>query len=335
METLNDLPETLYEHYDRVLKTINAQSKPVRELALEALWCVAGSLRRLQGSELVAAIFGFRNPKAIPATGVDPARIVQASYNLLVVSPGGAIGFAHYSVLEYLTSEHLQDTEASSSLRKYALDLEECRFRVTTICLHCLEAVKQGRTHPLKRYARTEAPSHLRQVDVRHLGTKLHPPLCRSYVPLQYGLSLRMSSSSIQFVVQLGLSDLLEELLDKGAYGDMQDLEGALCFAFTDNGTSYQRCQQALLRHGVHLGAASPLPPIASFPSPVDSRRPGVQRHFSSSPPTPPWSSSDDGASSKQADRPQIMLFDDEAMRTGFGSATLEDLNTTSARWGL
>jgi hypothetical protein len=257
METLNDLPETLYEHYDRVLKTINAQSKPVRELALEALWCVAGSLRRLQGSELVAAIFGFRNPKADSSTGVDPARIVQACHNLLVVLPDGAIGFAHYSVLEYLTSEYLQDTEASSSSRKYALDLGECRFRVTTICLRCLEAVKQGRTHPTERYARTEAPSHLRQVDVRHLRERSFIRLfVDAYVPLQYGSSLQMSSSPIQFAAQLGLSDLLEELLDKGEYGGMQDLEAALRFAFTENGTSYQRCQQALLRHGVHLGAA-------------------------------------------------------------------------------
>ncbi|SPO01972.1 uncharacterized protein DNG_04645 [Cephalotrichum gorgonifer] len=263
VETLNDLPETLHGHYDRVLKAIDSQSRPVRELAIDALWCVAGSLRRLHGTELAAAISGFRDPRAGLLPGIDPKGIVQACHNLLVVSPDGTIGFAHYSVLEYFTSEHLQ-TQESFRLRSYAVDLDDCRFRVTLTCLYCLEGLnlKSGE-QPLEQYATEEIANHLRLTEGRHLRK---PGFIRLFVkafrPLQYGSYLRVSASPIQLAAQLGLYEVVTALLEAGEHGGTEDLEGALRFAFMENDGSYGSCQQALLVHGVHMGAASPRIPL-------------------------------------------------------------------------
>jgi Ankyrin repeats (many copies) len=163
--TLDELPESLDETYERVLKEIK---KPNRDHARRLLQCLVVAVRPLRVDELAEVLaVDFGNAEGIPKLNPDwrwedeeQALLTSCSSLIAIVETydSRVVQFSHFSVKEFLTSTRLADSRIEVS--RYHIDLEPAHTVMAQACmgvlLHpddCLEDNSIRRIISLSGYA--------------------------------------------------------------------------------------------------------------------------------------------------------------------------------------
>jgi hypothetical protein len=172
--TLDELPESLDETYERVLKEIK---KPNREHARRLLQCLVVAIRPLQVEELAEVLaVDFDNPDGVPKLNPkwrwedeEQALLSSCSSLITIVESGGSrvVQFSHFSVREFLTSTRLA-TSIGDVLR-YHIALEPAHAILGQACMSILlrsddldeqGGNDNGKSSPLARYAAEHWVAH-------------------------------------------------------------------------------------------------------------------------------------------------------------------------------
>ena len=143
---LNELPETLDETYDRILKGI---SKAQKNNAHRLLQCLTVAVRPLLVEELAELLaFDFRASTAggIPTLKEDwrwddqEEAILSTCSSLIAIIPRDdtrVVQFSHFSVKEYLTSSRLAHSP-HGEISRFRIDLEPAHTIMAQACLATL-----------------------------------------------------------------------------------------------------------------------------------------------------------------------------------------------------
>jgi hypothetical protein len=169
--TLNELPESLDETYERILKEIK---KPNRGLAQRVLQCLVVAIRPLRVTELAEVLaVDMDDSEGIPRLNADwrwedqeQALLIACSSLIAIVEDGYSrvVQFSHFSVKEFLTSSRL--SVASGEVSAYRIDLENAHTILVQACLGVLLQTHHeidGNTsedHPLAIYAAEHWTTH-------------------------------------------------------------------------------------------------------------------------------------------------------------------------------
>src|SRR6266850_2211411 len=170
---LSELPETLDEMYERMLREIG---KANSELAHRLLQCVAVASRPLRAKEL-AEFFAFEfKPGSIASfredlRPEDPVGAVLSTCSTLLtpvtVDGSVVIQFSHISMKEFLTSNRLAEAD-DEVLRRYHISMTPAHTLVAQACLgillHLDETITRDRLdiYPLAEYAARHWFEHTR-----------------------------------------------------------------------------------------------------------------------------------------------------------------------------
>ena len=142
---LEELPETLDETYERVLREIN---KANREHARRLLQCLTVALRPLRVEELAEVLaIDFNAPSHGGIPQLNPnwrwadqhqAVLSTCSSLIAIVDDGDSkvVQFSHFSVKEYLTSDRL--ASSSGDVSRYHIVLEPAHTILAQACLGVL-----------------------------------------------------------------------------------------------------------------------------------------------------------------------------------------------------
>ena len=138
--TLDELPESLDETYERVLKEIK---KPNRDHARRLLSCLVAALRPLRVEELAEVLaVDYEDEEGIPRLNPnwrwedeEQALLTSCSSLIAIVESGDSrvVQFSHFSVKEYLTSSRLA-TSNGDALR-YHISFEPAHTILAQACL--------------------------------------------------------------------------------------------------------------------------------------------------------------------------------------------------------
>ena len=177
-KALNELPMTLDDTYERILQSI---PKEKFQHARRLLQCMVAAIRPLQVEEL-AEIFAIEfgpNEVANLVEGWRPENpeeaVLSACSSLIaIIGNGGSksVQFSHFSVKEYMTSNHLQTSDIGY-LCDYYIPLEPAHTLLARACIAVLlqldEKVDWERvaTFPLAEYASVYWLDHARFENVR------------------------------------------------------------------------------------------------------------------------------------------------------------------------
>jgi ankyrin repeat protein len=139
--TLDELPESLDETYERVLREIK---KPNRLHARRLLQCLAVAIRPLNVKELAEVLaVDFDDADGIPRLKTnwrwedqEQALLSSCSSLITIVEADDSriVQFSHFSVKEYLTSARL----ATSDVSRYHIDLEPAHTILAQACMGVL-----------------------------------------------------------------------------------------------------------------------------------------------------------------------------------------------------
>ena len=170
--TLDELPESLDETYERVLKEIK---KPNRDHAYRSLQCLVAAIRPLRVEELAEVLaVDFDGAEGIPKLKPDwrwedeeQALLTSCSSLISIVKTGGTrvVQFSHFSVKEFLTSTRL--TTSTGHVSRYHIVLEPAHTILAQACLSILlqpddhveeDGVRKG--SPLAVYAARHWVTH-------------------------------------------------------------------------------------------------------------------------------------------------------------------------------
>ena len=164
---LNELPDTLDETYDRILKGIN---KAQKDNAHRLLQCLTVALRPLlveELAELLAFDFQASTQGGIPTLKEDwrwddeeEAVLSTCSSLITIITRDDfrVVQFSHFSVKEYLTSSRLARSP-HGDISRFRIDLEPAHTIMAQACLATLlrldEHAENGDTtvSPLVKYA--------------------------------------------------------------------------------------------------------------------------------------------------------------------------------------
>ncbi len=189
--TLGELPESLDETYERILKEIK---KPNRAHARHILQCLVVAVRPLRVAELAEVLAVDFDTEEIPKLRPDwrweeeELALQSACSSLIAIVHDGrsrVVQFSHFSVKEYLTSSRL--ATPSNEVSNYHIDLEPAHTILAQACLGVLLQIQdnvEGHTpkdHPLARYAAEHWTTHA-----------------------QFGEVLSRSRKGIEFLFDLG-----------------------------------------------------------------------------------------------------------------------------------
>ena len=142
---LEELPDTLDETYERVLREIN---KANREHARRLLQCLTVALRPLRVEELAEVLaIDFNAPSDGGIPQLNPkwrwadhhqAVLSTCSSLIAIVNDGDSkvVQFSHFSVKEYLTSDRL--ASSSGDVSRYHIVLEPAHTILAQACLGVL-----------------------------------------------------------------------------------------------------------------------------------------------------------------------------------------------------
>jgi hypothetical protein len=169
--TLNELPESLDETYERILKEIK---KPHRDHARRLLQCLVVAIRPLRVEELAELIaFDFNDAEGIPKLNAswrweDQEQAILSSCSSLITivdaEDSRVVQFSHFSVKEFLTSPRLATSNGDVSC--YHVDLGPAHTILAQACLSVLlqldDRIKESieESFPLARYAAEYWVSH-------------------------------------------------------------------------------------------------------------------------------------------------------------------------------
>ena len=128
---LNELPETLDETYERILKRINKAQKDDAHRLLQCLTVAVRPLRVEELAEILAFDFQATGEKGIPKLREDwrwddqEQAVLSTCTSLITVVRSGdsrIVQFSHFSVKEYLTSPRLARSHGDVS--RFHIDLD-------------------------------------------------------------------------------------------------------------------------------------------------------------------------------------------------------------------
>ena len=203
--TLNELPESLDETYERILKEIK---KPNREFARRVLQCLVVATRPLRVAELTEVLaVDFDDADGIPRLKPDwrweeqeLALLSACSSLIAIVEAYGSrvVQFSHFSVKEFLTSSRL--VTASGDVSNYHIDSEPAHTILGQACLGVLLRIQDDvegctpKDHPLARYAAEHWTTH---AQFGKVSSRLHK-----------GMEYLFDASKPHFKVWLKLCDM-------------------------------------------------------------------------------------------------------------------------------
>jgi ankyrin repeat protein len=170
--TLDELPESLDETYERVLKEIK---KPNRNHARRLLQCLVVAIRPLDVKELAEVLaVDFDDAEGIPKLKPnwrweDEEQALLTSCSSLITIVGTdfsrVVQFSHFSVKEFLTSERLATSNGDVS--RYHIVLEPAHTILAQTCMSVLlqpdDRVEEngiGKRSPLAVYAARHWVTH-------------------------------------------------------------------------------------------------------------------------------------------------------------------------------
>ncbi|KAI0261189.1 hypothetical protein BGY98DRAFT_1182447, partial [Russula aff. rugulosa BPL654] len=140
---LEELPESLDETYERVLREIK---KPNRDHARRLLQCLVVAVRPLRVEELAEVLaIDFNDAKGVPKLNAswrwedqERALLTSCSSLIAIVDAGDSrvVQFSHFSVKEYLTSERLGTS--SQDISRYHITLESAHTILAQACVSVL-----------------------------------------------------------------------------------------------------------------------------------------------------------------------------------------------------
>ena len=164
---LNELPETLDETYDRILKGIN---KAQKDNAHRLLQCLAVAVRPLlveELAEILAFDFHATSSGGGPTLKEDwrwddeEEAVLSTCSSLLTIIPrddSRIVQFSHFSVKEYLTSPRLARSP-HGEISQFCIDLEPAHTTMAQACLATLLQLDEhasnsdAKLSPLVKYA--------------------------------------------------------------------------------------------------------------------------------------------------------------------------------------
>ena len=163
--TLNELPESLDETYERVLKEIK---KPNRDHAQRLLSCLVVAVRPLRVEELAEVLaVDYEDEEGIPRLNPnwrpeDQEQAVLTSCSSLIAlvksGPSRVVQFSHFSVKEFLTSARL--ATSSGDVLRYHITPGPAHMILAQACLSIffrlddrIEQTGVKHSSPLSKYA--------------------------------------------------------------------------------------------------------------------------------------------------------------------------------------
>ncbi|KAF8258090.1 hypothetical protein EI94DRAFT_1816112 [Lactarius quietus] len=142
---LNELPDTLDETYERILRGINKAQKEDARRLLQCLTVAARPLRVEELAELLAFDFRATNERGVPTlmgnwrwSDQEGAVLSTCSSLIAIVRDGGSrvVQFSHFSVKEYLTSPRL--AQSSGDVSRFHVHLNAAHTILAQACLGTL-----------------------------------------------------------------------------------------------------------------------------------------------------------------------------------------------------
>ena len=175
---LEELPESLDETYERILRTIK---KSNQEHAYRMLQCLVAAARPLRVEELAEVLAFDFNADGIPKLNVawrweDQEEAVMSTCSSLVIvvkddsEDSRIVQFSHFSVKEFLMSSRL--AESSSDVSRYHILPEPAHTVLAQACLGVLLQLDDHinrdkiKNFPLARYAAVHCVKHARVENV-------------------------------------------------------------------------------------------------------------------------------------------------------------------------
>ena len=143
---LKELPETLDETYERILKGINKAQKDNAHRLLQCLTVASRPLRVEELAELLAFDFQVSRSGGIPTLKDDwrwddeEEAVLSTCSSLIAIVPNGdwrVVQFSHFSVKEYLTSPRLARS-ADGDVSRFHIKLEPAHTILAQACLATL-----------------------------------------------------------------------------------------------------------------------------------------------------------------------------------------------------
>ena len=171
--TLDELPESLDETYERIIKEIK---KPNRDHALRILQCLVVAIQPLKVEELAEVLaVDFDDSEGVPKLNTnwrwedqEQALLSSCSSLIAIVEAYGSriVQFSHFSVKEFLTSTRL--ATSSGGVSRYHIALEPAHVILSQACMSTLlrsdDRVEQREfrhNFPLARYAAKHWVAHV------------------------------------------------------------------------------------------------------------------------------------------------------------------------------
>jgi ankyrin repeat protein len=142
---LQELPESLDETYERVLREINKKNREHAHRLLQCLTVAVRPLRIAELSEILAVDFGSTTGGGTSRLNPDwrwedqeQAVLSTCSSLIAVVDEDGSqiVQFSHFSVKEFLTSSRLADS--SGDVSRFHIDLGRAHTIIAKACLGTL-----------------------------------------------------------------------------------------------------------------------------------------------------------------------------------------------------
>ena len=164
---LNELPETLDETYERILKGINKAQKDNAHRLLQCLTVAVRPLLVEELAELLAFDFQVTTSGGIPTLKEDwrwddhEEAVLSTCSSLIIIIPRDdtrVVQFSHFSVREYLTSSRLAQSP-HGDVSRFRIDLEPAHTIMAQACLGTLLRLDEHagnvdpKMSPLVKYA--------------------------------------------------------------------------------------------------------------------------------------------------------------------------------------
>jgi ankyrin repeat protein len=169
---LEELPESLDETYERILREIR---KPNQGHAHRLLQCLVAAVRPLQVKELAEVLAFDFNMEGIPKLNLvwrwedQKEAVMSACSSLVMIVKNGdsrVVQFSHFSVKEFLTADRL--AEPIRDVSRYHIRLEAAHTILVRACLGVLLQLDDRidrdsmESYPLARYAAQYWATHAR-----------------------------------------------------------------------------------------------------------------------------------------------------------------------------
>ena len=244
--TLNELPVSLDETYERVLREIK---RPNRDHARRLLQCLVVAVRPLEVKELAEVLaVDFDDAEGIPKLKPDwrwedEEQAILSSCSSLITTVetyySRVVQFSHFSVKEYLTSERL--ATSSGDVSRFHIDLEPAHTILAQACMSILlrpddrvEKNDSAETSPLAEYAARHWVTHAQFERVSSFVRKAmeylfdpDKPYFAAWLQLhdidtdrkepfkEFLVSSTSSGISLYYAALCGFQDIVEDLVAK------------------------------------------------------------------------------------------------------------------------